>query len=119
MVHPGCGMNGGGESNTEGEQYRVSMMTLDLPVGKPKCVIPIDGQHASKGAPGARRRNIWFFRTFFTFHFGGTYIPFVFLLLGIPEEGGEWSGYLEKEKKNEKQQLSKIGVRGISCFVHI
>ena len=112
-------MNGGGESNTEGEQYRVSMMTLDLPVGQPKCVIPIDGQHASKGAPGARRRNIWFFRTFFTFHFGGTYIPFVFLLLGIPEEGGEWSGYLEKEKKNEKQQLSKIGVRGKSCFVHI
>jgi len=86
MVRPGCGINGGGKSNAEGEQYRVCMMTLDLPV------IPIDGKYASKGAPGGRRGNIWFFRIFFTFRFGGTYIPFVFLLLDIPEGGG-WSGY--------------------------
>ena len=93
MVRPGCGINGGGESNAEGEQYRVCMMTLDLPVGKPKCAIPIDGKYASKGAPGGRRGNIWFFRIFFTFWFGGTYIPFVFLLLDIPEEGRGWPGY--------------------------
>lgn len=85
MVHPGCGINCTGGSDSEGEQYRVSKMILDLPVGKPKLIIPIDGKYSNKGASGASKRNIWFFRTFL--QFGGTYIPSVLLLLDIPERG--------------------------------
>lgn len=85
-----AGMGEGG-SDSEGEQCRISKMILDPPVGKPKCIIPLDEKYTTNGVSGALRRSIWFLRTFLRIYFGGTNIPFVVLPLGIPEEGA--SGY--------------------------
>lgn len=68
MVHPGCGINGGGESETEGEQYRVRMMTPDLPVSRPQYVIPIDGKYASQGPLGPEEETFGFSE--YSSHFG-------------------------------------------------
>lgn len=70
------------------EQCRISKILLDLPVGKQKCIITIDGKVTNNGVAGTSRRNIAFSEHSFTFLFEGKYILFVFSLL-IPEEGSQ------------------------------
>lgn len=60
MVHPGCGINGGGESETEGEQYRVRMMTPDLPVSRPQCIILLMGNTPVRGPWGQKKKHLVF-----------------------------------------------------------
>ena len=88
MVHPGCGINGIGGSDSEGEQYRVSKMILDLPVGRLKLIIPTDGKYTNKGASGASKRSIWFFRTFLHISVWRNVYPFCAFATRYSRKGG-------------------------------
>lgn len=48
------------------------------------------GKTPTKGLMGLVEEAFGFSQHYFNFLFGGTYVPFVFLLLDIPEGG--WSG---------------------------
>ena len=50
------------------------------------------GKTPTKGRMGLVEEAFGFSQHYFNFLFGGTYVPFVFLLLDIPEGG--WSGFL-------------------------
>lgn len=46
--------------DSEGEQLRISKMTLDLPVGSTKCIINTDVKYTNKGALGLGGRTFDF-----------------------------------------------------------
>lgn len=65
MVHPGCGINGGGESETEENSTEYAWLLI-CQLADHSALSLLMGNTPVR-APGARRRNIWFFRIFFTF----------------------------------------------------